>query len=236
MFRGLYSGASALDNLSRRHQVTASNLAHLNSTGHRRTVFSLSERTDLDAAGNRMPGSMHDSAVDFKTSGRLEMTQRPLDLSIRGDGFFQFQGENEAIYSRNGVLFRNVDGQLQNADGLPLIGDNGPIVIPPEVPDGKIVIAADGTISADGTNLGRISAVSFNNNRLLASDSQISFRAGSAVASPAEEVSIVQGSRELSNAQPVTELINLIISSRHFENAQRAIKTISETMQQGIRE
>ncbi len=236
MFRGLYSGASVLDNLSRQHQITASNLAHLNSAGHRRALFSVAERSVADVPGSNMPGPALSPGIDFKTSGRLEMTQRPLDLSIQGEGFFKFQGEQESIYSRNGVLFRNPEGQLQNADGLPLLGENGPLVVPPDIPDAQIAIGSDGTINVAGDSIGKVEIVKFNDNRLLASDSQISFKIGNAVAVEADESSIVQGSRELSNAQPVTELINLIISSRHFENAQRAIKTISETIQQSVRE
>ena len=133
------------------------------------------------------------------------------------------------------MLFRDAEGQLVNGDGLPILDGGSPISIPPDVSDHDLVIDASGTISANGSEFGKLAVVNFDDNQLLRSDSQTYFSAGTAIATPSEDVTIVQGTRELSNAHPVTELISMIIGSRHFESAQRAIRTISETIQQSAR-
>ena len=160
---------------------------------------------------------MNQFATDF-SQGRHEPTGRALDLAIKGEGFFVYQGQSEPLYSRNGVLFRDEQGQLVNGDGLPIVGGGGPIEIPANVSDHDLVIESSGTISANGAEFGKLSVVTFNNNQLLESDSQTYFRAGTALATPNENATIAQGTRELSNAHPVTELISMIIGSRHFES------------------
>jgi flagellar basal body rod protein FlgG len=236
MLNGLYSGATALDIFSRQQDLIASNLAHLSTPGHKRMLFAFHERTENGGQpGDSRPGTnVAQIATDF-SQGRHEPTGRPLDIAISGEGFFTFQGQEGEFYSRNGALFRDTQNQLVNGDGMPILSDGQPITVPPEVSDRDLVIDSAGGVSANGQEFGRISVVTFEDNRQLTSDSQISFQAGNAVPTPAEQSAIVQGSRELSNAHPVTELISLIIGSRHFESAQRAIRTISDAIQENVR-
>ena len=236
MINGLYSGATALDIFARQQELVSSNLAHLNTPGHRRMLFSFEEKSQ--AMGNQsqpVPGTeVNQIGVDF-SQGRHQPTGRQLDLAIQGDGFFAYQGENETIYSRSGVLFRDADGQLVNGDGMPILNDESPIVIPPHISDRDLVIDSAGTVYAKGAEIGKITVVQFDDNQLLSSENSTYFRAGEAQPLSGAEVTIHQGMRELSNAHPVSELISLIIGSRHFEAAQRAIRTISETIQENVR-
>ena len=233
MINGLYSGASAMDIFSRQQELIASNLAHLNTPGHRRSLFSFQEKTNT--SGDTVPGTNVDkTATDF-SQGRLEPSGRPLDIALQGDGFFVYQGENAKVYSRSGVLFRDSGGRLVNGDGLPILSDNAPIVIPPDVSDRAIMIDKTGTIFADGNQVGKLELTKFNDNQLLGSDSRTYFLAEDAIGSPATDVTVEQGMRELSNAHPVTEMISLIVGSRNFEAAQRVMRTISETIQENVR-
>ena len=236
MLNGLYSGATALDIFSRQQDLVASNLAHLNTPGHKRMVFSFHERTEnAGQPGESRPGTNVDQmATDF-SQGRHEPTGRALDVAISGDGFFAFQGEEGEFYSRNGALFRDSQNHLVNGDGMAILSGGQPITIPPDVSEREIVIDSGGRVSAGGQEFGQLSVFTFDDNRLLSSDSQTSFRAGDAIATLSEEASVTQGARESSNAHPVTELISLIIGSRHFESAQRAIRTISDTIQENVR-
>ena len=172
--------------------------------------------------------------TDFEP-GAKKTTGRKLDLAIGGDGFFVFENESGEMYSKNGVLFRDPDGKLVNSDGMALLDDGQPIQIPPEVSDRQIMISAGGQISANGNVLGKVSLVQFDDPHLLEASSQVYFRIGEATASPAEDTTIMQGMREMANAHPVNELISLIVGSRGFEQAQRAIRTLSDSLQQNIR-
>ncbi len=226
MLNGLYSGASALDMLARQQENTASNLAHLNTPGHRRSTLSFAQTSDTAISGE----SAVKSAFDFQ-DGRLEPTGRELDLAMTGDGFFVYQGEEGKLYSRSGVLFRDSEtNELVNGDGIPILGEDGPITVTGAI--SEIVVGSDGTISAGQQQIGKLAIVQFDNNRLLQSDGQTYFRAGTAQETPADGVQVQQGVRELSNASAVTEMIALIVGSRHFESAQRAIRTISDTLQE----
>jgi len=249
MINGIYSGATALQNYSRQQEVVSSNLAHLNTPGYRRQFLTFEENVaEVDGVVGSYPGSsIRAVSTDFE-AGPKKLTDRKLDVSLAGDGFFVYQGAEAELYSRNGVLFRNPQGQLVNGDGLPVLGQgNQPIVIPPDVSDFDLNIEPSGTISAGGTIaeggivIGQLNVVQFDNNQLLNTgggeldfNSQIYFKLGEATLAPAEDASVLQGYRELSNAHPVTELISLIVGSRGVESAQRAIRAISDAVKENI--
>lgn len=236
MINGIYAGATALDNYSKQQELIASNLAHLNTPGHRREFYTFQEKTNgADDNPIAMPGaSVRTKSIDF-SAGPKKATGRALDVAINGEGFFVYQGGEEQLYSRNGVLFRSPEGTLVNSDGLAILDNGSPIQIPNDVSHYDLVIDSSGQISANGATLGQLSMVEFDNPQLLNSESKIYFTSGDAVASPAEDTTVLQGSRELANAHPVTELISLIVGSRHFEAAQRAIRTLSDTIQENTR-
>ena len=108
-------------------------------------------------------------------------------------------------------------------------------MIPPDVSDRAIRIDQTGTVFADDNQVGKLTLTKFNDNQLLGSDSRTYFLAEDAIGSPATDLTVVQGMRELSNAHPVTEMISLIVGSRNFEAAQRVMRTISETIQENVR-
>lgn len=73
-------------------------------------------------------------------------TGRPLDVAVQGAGWIVVEGaDGTEAYTRAGNLQVNVNGQLQTASGLNVLGDGGPIAIPP---DNTITISPDGTVSA----------------------------------------------------------------------------------------
>lgn len=237
MINGLYSGASALDVFGRQQELIASNLAHLNTPGHKRMLFSFLENSEsVNEESTSRPGtSVEGFSTDF-SQGNLKPTGRPLDVAISGDGFFEFERVNENVFSRGGPLFRDPTGKLVNAEGLAILSEGESISIPLEVSDRDIVIDISGTISANGEELGKISVINFDDNQLLESDTQTFFRQGEAEIVEEGEFQILQGSRELSNAHPVTELITLIVGSRRHESANRVMSTITDALKQSVRE
>jgi flagellar basal body rod protein FlgG len=235
MLNGIYSGATALDNYSQQQEVISTNLAHLNTPGYRREFLSFEEKMSGGDNPQLQPGSnISARSTDF-SPGVKQQTGRQLDLAIAGDGFFVFEGEQGNVFSKNGILYRDPGGKLVNGDGFPVLDDGAPIEIPDDVSSVDLSISPDGQVSANGTVFGTISIVSFDDPRLLNSDSQVYFRIGEATEVPSEDSSILQGTRELANSHSVTELISMIVGSRGFEAAQRAIRTLSDAMQENIR-
>lgn len=89
-------------------------------------------------------------AVDYQ-QGALESTGNAFDLAIVGDGFFAVQTPNGVRYTRNGAFFKNNEGYLQDIRGYNLLDTQGnPIRIPGNVPDSKVIVTGNGTISIPG--------------------------------------------------------------------------------------
>ncbi len=86
--------------------------------------------------------------------GALERTGNPLDLAATGDAFFVVNGPNGPLLTRNGALQLNQAGELQTTSGLNLRGEGGAITIPPDTR--QIVINEEGTVFADGAQIGHI--------------------------------------------------------------------------------
>lgn len=233
MLNGIYGGGSALLALERQQELTSSNLANLQTAGHRRATLSMGVRFSLD--GKPLPGTIvNGEAIDF-SQGTLQSSGRPLDVALDGQGFLSVQANNEVLFTRNGVLFRSADGTLMNSDGWPVLGTGGPITIPPDIGDSEVSIGADGTVAARGQNLGQLAITAFADPSQLVPRGQVYFQAAPGLARSEATARVIQGSRELSNAHPVTELVSLIVTSRLYEASQRSIRTISDAVQQFYR-
>ena len=90
-------------------------------------------------------------AVDYQ-QGAIESTGNTFDLAIVGDGFFAVQTPDGVRYTRNGAFFKNTQGYLQDIRGYNLLDTQGnPIRIPGNVPDSRVVVTGNGTISIPGT-------------------------------------------------------------------------------------
>jgi flagellar basal body rod protein FlgG len=237
MLNGLYSGAAAMQALAKHQEVISSNLMHANSSGHRRMEPAIRQRFEVDSPGTtaELGPEVESLNTDFRP-GRMVPTERPLDIAIDGDGFFIFETADGDYLTRNGRLFRDPQtNQLVNEDGTPIAGVNGPIVIDPEVADSQIAIGSDGTISAAGEEVGQIRTVAYEDNRTLVPFGALGFTAGPNSVESDQAVRINQYSHELSNVQPVSELIALIVNTRQHEAIQKATRTLSETLREYIR-
>lgn len=234
MMRGLYSGATAMDALTQQHELIASNLANINANGFRRAVLAMEERSGPDNAqlvGTRVSSK----GIDF-SEGPKQRTGRTLDVALSGDGFLSVQTPDGVRYTRAGSFLRDPNsGELVNGDGYPLIGAGGPIAIDAQFNDSELTIDPSGTISARDQVLGSLGITTFADNQQLIPHGQIYFEAPPDLAQVPPNVQVMQGHLEMSNAQPVTELISLILTSRMFEAAERTIRSIAETTQQNYR-
>jgi flagellar basal body rod protein FlgG len=241
MNNGLFSGAAALDMLAKKQEVISSNLAHANTSGHRRVQASVNQTFHLDDPDSTilMGPEIESFAPDF-TPGRQLNTGRPLDVSIAGDGFFVFDnstdGNNSEYLSRNGRLFRDAESNLLvNEEGFPIQGDTGTITIDPTIADQDVSIAADGTVSANGDVLGQIKTAVFENNQTLIPLGVAGFIPGPNSVAIEQPANVQQFQHELSNVQPVNELVALIANSRQYEAVQKATRALSESLREYIR-
>ena len=237
MINGLYSGAAAMQTLAKHQELISSNLMHANSSGHRRVQPAVRQRFELSSPNTTIDlgPEVERLAQDF-SPGRQAPTERPLDVSIAGDGFFVFENGGQEYLTRNGRLYRNPDTNvLVNEDGIPIVGENGTITIDPDVADGEVTISSDGTVSARDREVGKIKAIAFENNATLIPIGALGFTPGPNSVESDVPVKMTQFIHELSNVQPVSELIALIVNTRQHEAVEKATRTLSETLRDYIR-
>ena len=235
MLSGLYSAATAMDSAATQHEVVAQNLASAHLPGFRRAVVvsqtfesALSEAQRRDVRQETWGVADPVVVTDF-SNGPTQHTGRKLDFALNGDGFFVVEGPNGPLYTRNGAFQMDAEGNLVTSSGLPVTGKNGPLAIPSTVPLSDVTVTKDGSLSSPDGPIGKLKIVSFENNSLLTPAGDTLFAAGP-TREQASEAGVLQGAREQSNVSAVEELIHMIVGLRQFEAAQRALRTIDESV------
>src|ERR1700757_2796911 len=141
----LYVAMSGAKETMRAQAANNHNLANASTTGFKADLSAFQSRA-VTGPGYASRVYATDSTVGWdSTSGSQLETGNPLDLSINGSGYIAVQDVtgNEA-YTRAGDLHVDSNGQLLTATGHPVMGDNGPISVPPY---SSITVAKDGTVS-----------------------------------------------------------------------------------------
>lgn len=237
MDRLLYiSMTGAAQNL-RAQQTISHNLANVSTTGF---------QADLDAYkslalkgegfDSRVYNRHYRSGVDFQ-QGSMMNTGRDLDAAIQGEGFFAVQApDGTEAYTRAGDFRVDQNGFLTTGRGLMVLGEGGPVAIPPYQ---KIDIGNDGSISIIGlgqtaetvTVVDRIKMVKPPAEQLhKGEDGLLRVNQGITVEADAT-VRMVSGTLESSNVNAVGELVSLLDNSRHFELQMKMMRAAEEADQ-----
>jgi flagellar basal body rod protein FlgG len=238
MIRGMYSAASGLVAASEQQEVTAYNLANATAPGFRQRGLAFQTFDQVLGRAVAPTGDLYGTAAagayhDFRP-GPIQQTGNPFDLALTDpDTFFVLAGPNGPLYTRNGTFTRDAQGRLVSPGGYPLRGSNGPITVPPDA--AKVLIGTDGSITADGQPLGTVSLARFGNVRALTAAGPTLYTAPPAAGLTPATGGVAQGAREGSNVQPADAMVRLIIGSRYYDAAQRALRSMSESLQLNTR-
>jgi flagellar basal-body rod protein FlgF len=235
MDRLIYTSMTGAKHLLHRQETLANNLANANTTGFRaETVALRAVPARGQEAGTRVFTVETTIGADF-TPGPITATGRDLDVAVQGAGWLAVQATdgNEA-YTRAGNLQVGADGTLQLPNGLPVLGDGGPINVPVNA---RVTIGADGTISAKlagqaATNqVGRLKLVNPPPEELSkGGDGLFRLREGA----PAEgdaAVRVSPGHLEASNVNVVDAMIGMIAAARQFELQLKLLDTAQQNEQ-----
>lgn len=243
MENALYVALSQQMALRRMLDVTANNVANMNTAAFR------AERPVFDDFVSRVGrGDPTAFVVDRATytdtrEGALTTTGNPFDIAIRGDAWLQVETPQGLRYTRDGRLNRSPEGELVTVAGLPVLDEGGNrIAVPEDV--GPLTIAADGTVSytVEGggqeiqtVDLGRIGLFTLPGQQALLRDG------GGLVTAPegvepqqALNVTIVQGTLEGSNVQPIEEMVRLVDITRAYGLANRMAESENERQRNAI--
>lgn len=235
MDRLIYTSMTGAKHLFNRQAVLANNLANASTTGFRADLIAQrAVPTQGGAPGSRIFSLETTTGSDF-TPGPMLATGRALDVAVQGSGWIAVQGlDGNEAYTRAGNLQVNVDGTLTLPNGLPILGDGGPITVPA---DARLQIAADGTISAKTANsptvnqVGRIKLVNPEANALTKGlDGLFRTRNGEpADADP--NVRLADGTLEGSNVNVVEVMVGMIAAARQFELQMKMLAVAEQNEQ-----
>lgn len=230
MDRLIYTAMTGAKGTLDQQAAVSNNLANANSTGFRAEMHRLrSVELQTDALRTRAFAVDASVATDF-TPGPLQFTGRNYDVAVEGKGWFAVaMPDGSEAYTRDGSFETSANGILQTRDGLPLIGEAGPITIPP---DAEVTIGRDGTVSVieggieEVINIvDRLKLVNPPEAALVRGDDGL-FRSADGQPQPLDEnVQVAGGYVEGSNVNVVDQLVTMISLARQFEMQTRVLQT-----------
>jgi flagellar basal-body rod protein FlgF len=238
MENALLIGLSRQMALQNQMNAIANNLANLETAGYKGDSLKFEEFVMPVATIDGMGGSdgqvsyVHQARQirDF-SEGDMIATGNPLDVAINGKGWLAVETPDGERYTRNGHLKVDSEGRLTTADGNPVLGLGGAIVLAPEETD--LTIATDGTISTRDGEKARLRIVSFDDeqrmskagNTLFATDEQ---------PKPATNPRVAQGMIEQSNVHSVAEVARMIEVSRSYISTAKLLDGTNDLRQRAI--
>lgn len=225
MLKGIKEVAADMTARIFRNDAIAENLANVNTAGYKaqRAFRRILNQVSISQ------GSQSELGVKTSTrfaQGEVEITQRPLDVAINGEGFFVIETPQGQRYTRCGSFTISPAGMITAHTGDVVQGSGGPIMIN----GSQVTIGRDGRVFVDGDEVGSFQIVRFANPSDLVREGN-NYAAGDQVPIPLDpdEINLVQGALERSNVNPIDEMVEMIAIQRGFESDQRAIRLQDES-------
>ncbi|HTQ99246.1 MAG TPA: flagellar basal body rod protein FlgF [Candidatus Acidoferrum sp.] len=193
--------------------INANNLANASTDGFRAELVHISSLEDVNGLS---------SSPDLGT-GMVRTTGNPLDVSIDGEGWLAIQApDGTEGYTRRGDLRVDTLGQMTNGLGQKVLGQGGPITLPPFT---NVEIGGDGTVSIQPAGQPTTTRVIVDRLKLALPDKKQLKRGDDGVlrlprgktADADAKVRVQSGSLEGSNVNAVGEMLKMIDLSRQFE-------------------
>ncbi len=238
MDRLIYTAMTGASHVLQQQAAVSENLANANTTGFRATLNTF-RAVPLVGEGLPTRTFVVDSTTgsDF-TPAVVQQTGRPLDVALLGAGWIVVQGtDSKEAYTRNGSFQVTANGVLQTRSGLNVLGDAGPITIPP---DTEVTFAKDGTISTVPSGSGATSVVVVGRLKLVdplanqlerGGDGLFRMKDGSTPSADANP-KLVAGSLEGSNVNTVEAMVDMISLARQFDMQMKMLQSADRNAQQ----
>ena len=241
MDRSLYVAMTGAGQTLAAQSSVAHNLANANTTGFKAELAAF-QSVPVQGPGlaTRVNAISQGLGADV-SAGAETQTGRDLDIAVRGQGWFAVQApDGSEAYTRAGDLTIDADGVLKTAGGLPVLGDGGPISLPPYE---KLDIGSDGSIAIvplgqSATTVSSAATIKLVNpdvgNLQRGADGLMRTKDGS-TADADPTVTLASGTLEASNVDPSISLVRMIELSRSFEMQMQGVKNADENAQAATR-
>lgn len=234
MDRLVNTALTAMRGAMARQASIANNLANANTVGFRAEIANAETRwIKGDTFDTRAQASEQVIAADM-TQGAVTETGNPLDVAMNGDTLLAVQAaDGSEAYTRRGDLKVSDSGLLTTGDGLPVLGEGGPITLPQM---DSISIAADGGIwgvpqGGDPANPQQVDRLKLTTaaGSSIAKGTDGLFREVNGGALPSDPLaSVTAGSIEGSNVNSTQALVQMIEASRAWETQIKMIDTAKQ--------
>ncbi len=230
----LYVSMSGAKETLRAQGANNHNLANASTTGFRADLSAFQSRAVTGTGYASRVYATNSSTGWDDTSGSMQATGRDLDIAVQGSGFIAVQGrDGQEAYTRVGDLHVDPSGMLVNGAGHIVMGDGGPISVPPT---SSISVAGDGTISivplgqtpTTTATIGRIKLVNPATSTMVRGDDGL-FRSKDGAAVPADaSVKVASGTLESSNVNVANAMVHMIELARNFDLQIKSIHNAEE--------
>ena len=229
MDRMIYTAMTGASAAQYRQQVLANNLANVSTPGFRAELSTFrAVPVRGDGASTRV-FSVEATAGHSDLPGSISQTGRNLDVAAQGNAYFAVQAlDGTEAYTRAGSLVVDAQGNLVTQSGLQVMGDGGPINIPPNTqpsiaPDGTVSVRQQGGIT---TPVGRLKLVTPETKLNRGDDGLFRSPDGDL---PADAVAQLQdGALEGSNVNPIETMVSMIAAARQFETQMKMMQTAEQ--------
>lgn len=230
MDRMIYLSMAGAKMNMQRQDVLSNNLANVSTTGFRAEMLATrSVPVRGDGASTRVYAL--ETTVGYNdAAGPITFTGRTLDVAAQGNAWMSVQAlDGTEAYTRFGSFTVTAEGALTTQSGLPVMGDGGPIVLPPNTDPS---IAPDGTVSARNANgtsttVGKLKLVTPESKLVRGEDGL--FRSGDGNDLNADPLARVQdGALEGSNVNPIETMVSMIAAARQFETQMKMMQTAEQ--------
>lgn len=234
MDRLIFTAFSGMRKTMATQSALANNLANASTTGFRADVAA--SRALWMEGARQSPRAFADGGVVGASmqAGPVTQTDRPLDIAINGNALLAVQAtDGSEGYSRRGDLQISDTGLLTTGEGYVVVGQSGPITVPPHDSvridsDGRILIVPPGGDPAEPQTLDRLKLVTPQGSQLLKGSDNLMRVPNGGVLPQAADVSVTSGALESSNVNLATTLVDMVEASRSWEQQLRLISSLRE--------
>lgn len=238
MDRALYVAMTGAAQTLRAQAVNHHNLANASTTGFKAELAGAGA-VDIKGTGfgSRINAQEFIAGTDGR-SGGLQSTGRSLDVALKQDNWLAVQApDGSEAYTKAGDLTLDATGTLRTASGLAVLGDGGPITLPPAT---NLDIGADGTVSiipagqsgAQAVSAGKLKVITATTTQLERSGNGLFSTKKGFTPEPATGAVLTSGALESSNVNVADAMVTMIELARNFELQTRAMKAADENAQQ----
>lgn len=231
----IYTAMTGATQALEQQATTAQNLANANTNGFRAQIDSFQAIPVTGPAEFKTRTQVSNATVGTHfLAGPINQTGSDLDIALQGPGWLAVRAEDGSeAYTRNGALQMSPTGILITQSGLQVLGEGGPITIPP---DSKLVVGKDGTLSslvpglvpATVNVLGRLKLVNPPPNDLVRGDDGLFRLASGGVAPLDPNLHVISGALEGSNVNLVDSMVRMVNLARSYDTQISMIKTAQE--------